>query len=82
MALRPAPLVAVAGTPSADQVAAAKPVFITGLSAAVPAATTTVNGTVKKAATVANVTPAADGTAVGTAFNTLLTNLRAAGIIV
>jgi len=46
------------------------------------AATATTFGTVKKAATVANVTPATDGTAVGTAFNLLLTNLRAAGIIV
>jgi hypothetical protein len=30
---------------------------------------------------IANVTPAADGTAVGTAFNTLLARLRAHGLI-
>ncbi len=32
-------------------------------------------------ATIAAVTPAADGTAVGTAFNTLLTRLKAHGLI-
>lgn len=32
-------------------------------------------------AAIADVTPAADGTAVGTAFNTLLARLRAHGII-
>lgn len=57
-------------------------VQIANLASALPNATTTTFGTVKKAATVANVTPATDGTAVGTAFNLLLTNLRAAGIIV
>lgn len=53
-----------------------------GSAAGLPSATTTIPGTVLKSATVANVTPATDGTAVGTAFNLLLTNLRAAGIIV
>jgi hypothetical protein len=32
-------------------------------------------------AAISNVTPAADGTAVGTAFNTLLARLRAHGLI-
>lgn len=34
-----------------------------------------------QAAAIANVTPAADGTAVGTAFNTLLATLRTHGLI-
>ena len=45
------------------------------------AATTTLRGTVLQSAARANITPAADGTAVGTAFNDLLTKLRAAGIL-
>lgn len=47
----------------------------------VTAATTTTRGTVLEAASVSNVTPAADGTAVGTAFNNLLANLRASGVL-
>lgn len=35
----------------------------------------------RQGAAIADVTPAADGTAVGTAFNTLLARLRAHGII-
>ena len=35
----------------------------------------------EQGAAIADVTPAADGTAVGTAFNTLLARLRAHGII-
>lgn len=35
----------------------------------------------QQGAAIADVTPAADGTAVGTAFNTLLARLRAHGII-
>ena len=34
-----------------------------------------------RGAAIANVTPAADGTAVGTAFNALLARLRAHGLI-
>lgn len=51
------------------------------LGADFAAATTTSRGVVLRAANQANVTPATDGTAVGTAFNLLLTNLRAAGIV-
>lgn len=50
-------------------------------AANIPSADTAVAGTVLKGAAVANVTPAADGTAVGTAFNALLASLRAAGVI-
>jgi hypothetical protein len=35
----------------------------------------------QQGAAIANVTPATDGTAVGTAFNTLLARLRAHGIL-
>lgn len=38
-------------------------------------------GLVKRGVAVANVTPATDGTAVGTAFNALLASLRTAGVI-
>lgn len=58
----------------AEQVAAA-------VTAAVARATTTVAGTNLQAAARANITPATDGTAVGTAFNDLLTKLRTAGIL-
>ena len=44
-------------------------------------ATLTTRGNVLQAAARANITPAADGTAVGTAFNDLLTKLRTAGIL-
>lgn len=47
---------------------------------AVPNATEAVRGLVLMAASVDDVTPAADGTAVGTAFNELLAALRTAGI--
>lgn len=51
------------------------------VTAAVARATTTEAGTVLQAAARANVTPATDGTAVGTAFNDLLAKLRTAGIL-
>lgn len=44
-------------------------------------ATTSVRGTVLQAAPRADVTPATDGTAVGTAFNDLLAKLRTAGVL-
>lgn len=47
----------------------------------VTAATTTDRGTVLQGTALADVTPAVDGTAVGTAFNALLARLRTAGTI-
>lgn len=47
----------------------------------VPEATATVVGGVKKGAAVAPITPAADGTAAGTALNALIASLKAAGVI-
>lgn len=47
----------------------------------VPAATPTVVGGVKQGAAVAPITPAADGTAAGTALNALIASLKAAGVI-
>lgn len=51
------------------------------ITSAVARATTTQAGTVLQAAARANVTPATDGTAVGTAFNDLLAKLRTAGVL-
>ena len=53
-----------------------------GIGGAPANATPTTAGVVKQAATVANATVGADATDLSTKFNTLLTNLRAAGIIV
>lgn len=47
----------------------------------IPDATAAVKGVVNEGVAVADVTPAADGTAVGTAFNALLASLRTAGVI-
>lgn len=50
-------------------------------AATLPDPSASVKGGVKTQTAIANVTPATDGTAVGTAFNTLLAELRTAKII-